>query len=131
MDMVAGLHRSEESKRFARFLAVGVLNTAVGYALFAATIYLGFGPFWGAVVSTAIGVLFNFRSIGWIVFRRSELTLLPRFLSVYVAQCAVNIAGLHVLTGWGLSPLLAQLMLVPFLATGTYLAMRSFVFRDK
>jgi hypothetical protein len=45
-----------------------------------------------------LGALFNFQSIGGLVFRQRALLLL---------------------------------LLLPFLATGTYLAMQSFVFRDR
>ena len=119
------------SPRFLRFLVVGVLNTGVGYALFAVMILGGSGPFAAAAGATALGALFNFQSIGGLVFRRRELRLLPRFLAVYVGQCGANIVMLAALGGIGLGPLLAQFLLLPFLATGTYLAMQSFVFRDR
>lgn len=117
--------------RFLRFLAVGVLNTGVGYALFSAMILCGSGPAAAAAGSTALGAMFNFQSIGGLVFRQRELRLLPRFLGVYVGQCGANILMLGALGGIGIGPLLAQFLLLPFLATGTYLAMQSFVFRDR
>lgn len=118
------------SQRFMRFLAVGVLNTAIGYALFAAMILSGSGQGIAVAGSTALGALFNFQSIGGLVFRQREIRLLPRFLAVYSGQCGANILMLAALAEIGLGPLLAQFLLLPFLATGTYLAMQSFVFRD-
>jgi putative flippase GtrA len=116
--------------RFLRFLAVGVLNTGVGYALFAAIILYGSDEVVAAAGSTALGALFNFQSIGGLVFRQRALGLLPRFLGVYVGQCGANILMLAGLGSIGVGPLLGQFLLLPFLATGTYLAMQSFVFRD-
>lgn len=113
-----------------RFLLVGVLNTAIGYALFVGFILVGTSTMVAVAASTALGALFNFRSIGVIVFASRDVSLLPRFLAVYVAQCAVNsllLAGLHII---GMGPLIAQLLLLPFLATGTYLAMRNWVFTN-
>lgn len=119
------------SSRFLRFLAVGVMNTGVGYALFVAMILGGSGQFAAAAGSTALGALFNFQSIGGLVFRQRALRLLPSFLAVYVGQCGANIMMLAALSRLELGPLLAQFLLLPFLATGTYLAMQGFVFRDR
>lgn len=117
--------------RFVRFVGIGVLNTLIGYALFAGFITAGASTMIAVVASTALGALFNFGSIGVIVFSSSDITLLPRFLAVYVGQCAINsllLAGLAII---GLGPLLAQLLLLPLLASGTYLAMRRWVFQDR
>jgi putative flippase GtrA len=117
--------------RFVRFLGVGVLNTAIGYALFAAFVLAGAPVLAAVAASTALGALFNFASIGIIVFANTKARLLPRFLGVYVGQCAVNALLLGWLATLGLNPLLAQLLLLPLLASGTYLAMRQWVFSDQ
>ena len=116
--------------RFIRFLAVGVMNTGIGYALFAAFILGGASTYVAVAASTALGALFNFGSIGVLVFASKDVTLLPKFLGVYVGQCAINSALLSLLALAGLGALLGQLLLLPFLATGTYLAMRRWVFPD-
>lgn len=115
---------------FIRFLGVGLFNTLLGYALFAAILSTGASTTVAIVVATALGALFNFFSIGIVVFRQSERRLLPRFLGVYVVQCAVNRGLLAALAQAGIGAMLGQLLLLPLLATGTYLAMRRFVFRD-
>ena len=117
--------------RFVRFLGVGVLNTAIGYALFAAFVLAGAPMLAAVAASTALGALFNFGSIGVLVFASKDMTLLPRFLAVYVGQCAVNALLLAGLARLGLGPLLAQLLLLPLLASGTYLTMRHWVFPDR
>lgn len=116
--------------RWLRFILVGVLNTAVGYLLFAIFILAGAPKLWAVIGATAIGALFNFRSIGHLVFARSELHLLPRFLGVYAGQCAVNALALELLARVGFTPLVGQAILVPFLAAGVYFAMQAFVFRE-
>jgi putative flippase GtrA len=116
--------------RWIRFLLVGVVNTAFGYLLFAAFVLAGAPRLWAVVGMTALGALFNFRSIGHLVFARNDLTLLPRFMGVYVGQCAVNAVALDKLSQAGLSPLAGQAILVPFLAAGVYVAMQTLVFRE-
>lgn len=116
---------------FVRFLGVGLLNTAVGYVLFAAFLLAGASTLVAVAAATALGALFNFRSIGGLVFASKDVTLLPRFLAVYVGQCAANSLMLNALESAGVGPLLAQLLLLPLLAVGTYLAMRHWVFPDR
>jgi putative flippase GtrA len=116
------------NRPFFRFLGVGVINTGVGYALFAAMLFAGLPSLAAAAAATALGALFNFGSIGILVFRQADPGLLPRFLAVYVGQYGVNAAGLALLGAGGLGPLAAQALLVPLLATGTFLAMRHWVF---
>lgn len=123
----AALTRGERGK-FLKFLAVGGLNTLVGYGLFAGFILMGAPSFTALAGSTMLGVLFNFKSIGKLVFRSGDPRRLPRFVAVYAVQFLVNLGGLHALQAAGLSPLVAQLILLPLLAIGSFLAMRRFVF---
>ncbi len=128
--MIARSIAAMRHSRFLRFLAVGVVNTLVGYLLFAAFIALGAPPLSAAMASTALGALFNFGSIGHLVFRNADVALLPRFLGVYAGQYAVNGGLLTGLGAMGIAPLLAQLLSIPWLAVGTYFAMRHFVYRN-
>lgn len=124
----ASAEEAREFQRFIRFIVIGLLNTLVGYMIFAALYFVGFNKFFAIVTSTGLGALFNFFSIGELVFRQSKLTLLPRFLCVYAGQCGVNMVGMYLLSDMRFTPYAAQLILLPGLAIGTYLALRSFVF---
>jgi putative flippase GtrA len=113
---------------FLRFLVVGGLNTAFGYACYAGIVLLG-APLWAAVSgATLIAVFFNFFSYGGLVFGRTSPLLLPRFLLFYLGLYLANIALLEALTALGVGPLWAQAMLLPFLAATGFLGMRRFVF---
>jgi len=116
-------------RRFVIFLMVGGLNTAVGYSLFAAFILLGAGATVALAAATVLGVLFNFKSIGHLVFGNGDSRLLPRFVGVYTVQFLANLIALRGLENAGLSPLLAQLVILPPLSLGNFLLMRRLVFR--
>ena len=117
-----------EWTRFAIFIAVGVLNTLVGYALFAGLILLHASPPLAAIGSTGLGILFNFQSIGRLVFSNVSGRILPRFVAVYAVQYAVNLVLLHALSQVGLGALVGQALIAPFLALLTFLLMRRYVF---
>ena len=117
--------------RFARFLAVGGLNTAVGFLLFALFVKLGLGPTGALAAATVGGVLFNYQSIGRLVFARSGPGGGGRarvFILVYAVQFCLNAAALRVLLASGTGPLVAQALLLPVFAIGSFLAMRRFVY---
>lgn len=118
----------DEARRFVRFLLVGLLNTAVGYSIFAALTLSGLGIVPATVGATVMGALFNFKSIGSLVFGASGAKLLPRFLAVYVLQCAANIGALRLFQAAGVPLLIAEAMILPVLAVAAFLLMRHWVF---
>ena len=80
-----------------RFFLVAGLNTAFGYALFAFLIFIGLHYTVAALIGQIIGVLFNFRTYGALVFKNKKLNLLPRFVMVYVIMYFCNIGGMTLL----------------------------------
>jgi putative flippase GtrA len=118
----------EETRRFVRFLLVGLLNTAVGYSIFAALTLSGLGIVPATLGATVMGALFNFKSIGSLVFGSTRAKLLPRFLAVYVLQCGANIGALSVFQAAGVSLLIAEAIILPVLAVAGFLLMRHWVF---
>ena len=126
--MVALPRSRQDLGQFVRFIAVGGLNTAVGYLIFAALTLIGLPPNAAVVCGTILGVLFNFQSIGRLVFGNSARQLLPRFLAVYSIQALANIGLLHLAIVNGISVLIAQAVVLPPLVVLNFFLMRRFVF---
>ena len=114
--------------RFARFLAVGGLNTVFGYSLFAVFILIGMPTAAALAAGTVLGMLFNFKSFGTLVFGNKDARLLPRFALFYAVQYLVNLISLRWLQSLGLSALIAQLILIVPLSLASFLLMRRLVF---
>lgn len=119
---------SRELRRFTLFLCVGALNTLFGYCVFAMLTLCGLGHFAAVTGATALGVLFNFQSIGRIVFADRHGARLLAFFAIYMAQYLCNLAALAALTGIGMSTLFAEALILPALAIASFLALRRFVF---
>lgn len=119
-----------EALRVAKFLAVGLLNTAVGYSLFYAALRITGHSIAAAAISTTLGALFNFMSVGTLVFGSSDHRLLGRYIAICILIFIANSAGLLALERCGFAPALAQALLLPALAAVSYRLNRDFVFAE-
>lgn len=114
-----------------RFLVVGLLNTAFGYSIFAILIYSGMHYAFSLFFSTVLGILFNFKSMGTIVFKSNNNRLIFRFIAVYALVYAVNVILIKLLSTLGLSPYYSAGVLIIPTATLTFVLNRKFVFNLK
>lgn len=128
LTILAGLRARLWRVRLARFLVVGVFNTAFGYGVFYALLVVGLAPTPALALATVIGVVFNFVTTGRVVFANADATRLWRFASVYGVVFIVNAALLEAAMALGVGPALAQaLLLVPCVAL-SYILNRTLVF---
>jgi len=110
------------SAEFVRFVLVAILNTAFGYGLFAFFIWIGLHYTLATLLSTILGVLFNFKTYGVLVFKNKDNKRIIRFVLVYCFLYLCNIGGIALLKGFGMSSYLAGLvMIVPVGLLGYFL----------
>jgi putative flippase GtrA len=98
--------------RFLRFLAVGLLNTGFGYALYALLVWVGLSPQPALALSFAAGVMWNYMTHARLVFDQAGFRRLLPYVGAYLAIYLVNAAALQIALRAGLAPLLAQALLV-------------------
>ena len=115
-------------RRFVRFLTVGLLNTAFGYGCFALLLLAGVGSAVALLVATILGVFFNFKTIGLLVFRSRENRRIVRFVLVYGVVYSVNLAGLEMLVCLGMSAYLAGALLILPCAALAFLLQKHLVY---
>ncbi|MFA4828541.1 MAG: GtrA family protein [Thermodesulfovibrionales bacterium] len=82
--------------RFVKFIFVGGFNALFGYSVFSLFIYLKFHYSMSALIATIIGVFFNFKTTGTIVFKNKRNSLIIKFIGVYSVVYLLNIAFLKV-----------------------------------
>lgn len=123
------LERIRPSSRFVRFLLVGGLNTAFGYGVFLACLWLGMHYAIAGAIAMGLGVLFNFKSTGNLVFRSKGNRKLPHFVGVYAIIYLVNTLSLGVMLRFSIPEWLGGLILLVPSAILSYVLNRHFVFR--
>src|SRR5436305_8043999 len=93
-------------RQFSSFLAVGVLNTAFGYTVFAAVYFVTGSHRIAIVTATVMGVMFNFITMQRFVFERATSWGFLRFLAVYAAICWLNVSLVDIGVSYDVSALL-------------------------
>jgi putative flippase GtrA len=124
------------------FLAVGVINTVVGFAAFVAvdrTIGVALDPIAGSIVGSlvtlaiahVIGVLFAFVMHRRFVFKvRGHVWRdLARFESVYLVALGINAVVLPILVQLGVERIIAQAIITIATTVLSYVGHRYFSFR--
>jgi putative flippase GtrA len=86
-----------------KFVCVGLVNTIFGYSVYLIFLFVGVNFALAALLSTVLGIIFNFFTTGRFVFGSRENSLFPKFLLVYFILYAFTIAGLSILNFWGIS----------------------------
>ena len=118
------------NNRFIRYLFVGVINTVFGYSLFALLIYLHLHYALASLLATILGVLFNFKTIGRIVFKSCNNALIKKFFGVYAFTYLLNIGGLRVFSLYHVNMYVAGLMLLVLITPVSFILNRNFVFKN-
>lgn len=99
---------------FVRFVLVAILNTLFGYGVYSLLLFVGLHYSVAILCSTVLGVLFNFKTYGVLVFKNSSNKLIFRFVLVYCVVYLCNTGGIALLKSLGISEYIAgALMLVP------------------
>lgn len=116
------------NQQLIRFFLVAGLNAAFGYGMFALLIYLGLHYSMAVLISTIMGVLFNFKTYGLLVFNSKDNKLIFKFISVYIILYLCNIGGIASFEYIGIGNYMGgMLMLVPVGLLG-FLLNKKFVF---
>ena len=116
-------------RTFIRFVLIGLLNTAFGVGLYCLFVYLGM-PYRSAVLlSTVLGVLFNFKTIGTFVFKNTNNRLIFRFILAYVIIYFINIGLIRLLLELtDINEYIAGIIATPIVAIASFVLQKHFVF---
>lgn len=112
-----------------RFLAVGTLNTAFSYAIYAGFLYLGLGYQLANLIALVLGILFSFKTQGRLVFKNTDNRLFGRFLISWVMIYLGAITLIGRIIALGFDAYTAGALALPFSIALSYLMQKYYVFR--
>lgn len=119
-------------KLLAKFISVGLLNTVVGYAIYGLLILLNMPYLAALLVATIMGVIFNYFSIGRLVFKvRGGRLVFAKFITAYGLVYGINATALDVLIKhFQLGPYMGQALCVPLGVLISWLLMNCWVYKN-
>lgn len=100
MDDKKHTHAREVILQFIRFNFVGIVNTGLTYAVYAALVFIGANHFVALGADYAVGIVFSFVMNKRITFRvkgRADIGMFARMVGSYVVLLIVNAAILWAL----------------------------------
>ena len=116
-------------RRFVKFLFVGAVNTLFGYSMYALFVTFGFIPSTALLISYILGVFWNFKTTGSIVFRNKDNKLIFKFFISYVFTYYVNNISLNFLIdNLHMNKYLAEAIVVPPVAVLSFVIFKTFIF---
>jgi putative flippase GtrA len=107
---------------------VGALNTLFGYLCFATLLFIGLHYAMALFVGTILSVLFNFKTIGSLVFGSPGNCRLIYFVSTYSIVFCINLASLKIFSLFGISPYIGGAALILPMAALSYFLNKKWVF---
>lgn len=122
------IHSMDLVRKFVRFVFVGIGNTLFGYSVFAVCIFLNMHYSGALLMTTVLGALFNFKTIGHLVFRNGDNRLLFKFLAVYVFTYFLNFLALKLFVAHNVSLYLAGIILAFPMALISFFLFNKWVF---
>ena len=116
-----------------KFISVGILNTVVGYSTFAFLVYFGTPNLGALLISTVLGIVFNYSSYGRFVFKsHGGMFVFMKFIAAYGTVYCFNAICLEQLTGFfNINPYLSQSMCILPSVGLSWLLLSNLVFKKK
>ena len=114
--------------QFAKFLVVGLVNTIVGYSIFSFFIFINLHYALASLLATLLGILFNFKTTGVLVFKNRDNSLIARFFLVYAVVYILNIISLKFFNDLNINMYLSGAILMVPLAVLSFILNKKFVF---
>lgn len=116
---------------FIRFIFVGCLNTAFGMSVYCLCIFVGCPYYLATLISNVLGVLFNFKTTGILVFRNNDNKLIFKFILCYAFVYLVNTLFVKGFILLDLNDYLSGILAMPFTALCSYMLLKKLVYNEK
>jgi len=109
---------------------VGGINTLFGYGLFALLITLGVHYTIAVLIGTILGVLFNFKTTGALVFKNKNNKLLFKFFAVYSVNYVIYVGGIKLLSRCISDSRISGAIVLPVAVIVMYFLQKKYVFKS-
>ena len=113
--------------KFLRFLIVGSINTLFSTTIYAILIFLKAHYAIAILVAQVLGVLFNFKTTGKLVFESNDNKLIFRFFIVYVIVYLLSVSSVKILLIHNVNKYVAGILIAFPIAIISFTLFKKFV----
>ncbi|MBE0637789.1 MAG: GtrA family protein [Bacteroidales bacterium] len=117
--------------KLVRFFLVSGLNTIFGYGLFALLLFVGLQYPYALLATTIAGIIFNFKTIGALVFDNRNNFLFFKFIGVYLVTYLCSLSILTLFDQFKVSLYLGGAILIIPMGLFAFFLNKKFVFNHK
>ena len=110
---------------------MGGINTLFSLGVYLLLVFLGMHYFFAVLTGTILGILFNFKTYGTLVFKTSDNKLIIKFFSIYALTFIIGIGSLNLMFFLGFTKYTAALVLTVPNALLGFILNKRFVFDRK
>jgi putative flippase GtrA len=114
--------------RFIRFLFVGALNTLFSLTVYWILVFFGVHYSLAVFISNMLGILFNYKTTGRLVFESRSNKLIFKFIAVYLLVYMLSVASLKLLFYLGVDKYTGAVIISLPMAVISFYLMKMFVF---
>lgn len=114
--------------KFIRFLFVGAINTLFSLTLYWIMVFFGVHYSLAVFISNMLGILFNYKTTGKLVFESDSNRLIFKFFTVYLFTYVLSIASLKLLFMAGVDKYSAAVIVAAPMAIIAFFLNKKFVF---
>ena len=116
---------------FIRFVFVGCLNTAFGMGVYCLCIFVGCPYYLATLISNVLGMLFNFKTTGTLVFKNNNNKLIIRFVMCYLLVYVINTLFVKSFILLGINDYYSGIIATPITALCSYILLKKLVYNEK
>ena len=117
--------------KFIRYLFVGALNTLFSLTVYWILVFFGVHYSLAVFISNMLGVLFNYKTTGKLVFESNSNKLILKFFAVYLFIYLLSIASLKLLFIIGVDKYLGAVVIALPMAVISFFLNKKFVFKNE
>ncbi|MFZ4398584.1 MAG: GtrA family protein [Bacteroidales bacterium] len=114
--------------KFIRFLFVGVINSLFSLTVYWILVFIGVHYSLALFISSILGILFNYKTTGKLVFENSSNRMVFKFFAVYLFSYFLSLGGVKLLLMIGFNKYNAPVITAIPMAVISFILSKKFVF---
>jgi len=115
--------------KFIRFLLVGALNTLFSLTVYWILVFFGVHYSLAVFISNMLGILFNYKTTGKLVFESDSNRLIFKFIATYLFVYLLSVASLRLLFMIGVDKYWGAVIIAAPMAVISFFFNKKFVFK--